>query len=121
MGANRSSLGFGGELDDFDPGAWSAPPPPRPKSAPEPAARRLAEAAGFKSREPAPTAPARPDRRRRTGRNVQFNVKARPQTIAAFCDIADAQGWGLGETLEKAVALLEERYGGARRDGDGAA
>lgn len=51
-----------------------------------------------------------PVRRRRTGRNAQFNLKARPETIAAFCAVADLQGWGLGETLEHAVALLEREY-----------
>jgi hypothetical protein len=50
-------------------------------------------------------------RRRRTGRNAQFNLKARPDTIQSFCDIADSQDWGLGETLEYAVALLEREYG----------
>lgn len=49
-------------------------------------------------------------RRRRTGRNAQFNLKAKPETIEAYCAIADAQGWGLGETLEKAVELLEQEY-----------
>ena len=51
-----------------------------------------------------------PVRRRRTGRNAQFNLKARPETIAAFCAVADQQGWGLGETLEYAVTLLEREY-----------
>ncbi len=118
--------GFGDELDSFDPADWASPPKPRPKPAPE-AARQLAEATGFRSREPgltegqgakrpAATKPApkpdqkpaaRPQRRRRTGRNAQFNIKARPETIEAFCAVADAHGWGLGETLEHAVALLE--------------
>jgi hypothetical protein len=31
-------------------------------------------------------------------------------TIAAFCAIADQQGWGLGETMEKAVELLEREH-----------
>jgi len=44
------------------------------------------------------------------GRNAQFNLKARPDTIQRFCDVADAQDWGLGETLEHAVALLEREY-----------
>jgi hypothetical protein len=52
-----------------------------------------------------------PLRRRRTGRNAQFNLKARPETIAAFCAVADARGWGLGETLEQAVALLQREHG----------
>ena len=71
-------------------------------------AAEAAAAAGFKSRE-APS-PKGEQRRRRTGRNVQFNIKARAETIEAFCAIADAQGWGLGETLEQAVALLEKAY-----------
>lgn len=123
MAANRPSLGFGGELDAFDPDAfgresWSAAHPKPRAPAPAETARSLAESVGFKSRESAPPAepasapPARADRRRRTGRNAQFNLKARPETIAAFCAVADRQGWGLGETLEKAVALLEERHGG---------
>ena len=55
----------------------------------------------------APAAPAAPPRRRRTGRNAQLNLKLRPDTIDAFYAIADAQGWGLGETMERAVALLQ--------------
>ena len=76
--------------------------------------REAAAAAGFRSREPQPeperAGEAPPLRRRRTGRNAQFNLKARPETIAAFCAVADLQGWGLGETLEQAVALLEREY-----------
>ncbi len=50
-----------------------------------------------------------------TGRNVQFNLKATAETIAGFCAIADAQGWVLGEALEKAVELLGEKYGAKAR------
>ena len=113
---DRADLGFSDALDDFDPAAWEPEPP---RAAPKPAERQeataRAEALGFRSRE-AGAGQGAPDpvpvRRRRTGRNQQFNLKARPDTIAAYCAIADAQGWGLGETLEHAVALLEERYGG---------
>jgi len=107
----RSDLGFGAALDDlatFDP---------VPKKAPDGAgAAQAAEATGFRSREPKPAPPARPKpakpvRRRRTGRNAQFNLKAKPETIDAFCAVADANDWGLGETLEYAVALLEQNYG----------
>ncbi len=51
----------------------------------------------------------KPLRRRRTGRNAQFNIKAKPETIEAYCRIADEHGWGLGETLEYAVELLEKQ------------
>ncbi len=125
----RADLGFADALDDFNPADWQ---PEKPKVANDPArkeaAGQAAKAAGFKSREPkADAAPAAKlaaaieapaaapagqgaVRRRRTGRNAQFNLKARPETIEAFCAIADRQGWGLGETLEKAVSLLEKEY-----------
>lgn len=125
MGRERADLGFGVE-DSFDPADWSlgTPAPTRPESG---TARAAAEATGFRSRESgagghtpvsqaptaapaAPPAPAKP-RRRRTGRNAQFNLKARPDTITQFCAVADAKGWGLGETLEHAVVLLEREYG----------
>lgn len=112
----RADLGFGDDaLAGFDPADW-APAPARAKPAPD-ATQKAARATGFHSREAAgqgatPAAPAAdtPPRRRRTGRNTQFNLKVRPDTIAAFTAIADAHGWGLGETLERAVELLEERY-----------
>jgi len=107
---SRPDLGFGaalGDLSDFAPKA---------KPATKVDTRKAAEDAGFKSREPKappaakkPQAP-KPQRRRRTGRNAQFNIKARPETIEAFCKVADAKGWGLGETLEQAVALLEKKF-----------
>ncbi|SDF45085.1 hypothetical protein [Limimaricola pyoseonensis] len=126
----RADLGFGDALDDFDPAEWApAPRAPRPRPAAE-ETRQAAEKLGFRSREaravptpaPAPAAPepaappqggagGRVQRRRRTGRNAQLNLKARPETIAAYTAIADAQGWGLGETLERAVELLERTYG----------
>ena len=124
----RADLGFADDDTGFNPADWDVgtPAPKRPESG---TARRAAEATGFRSREagtvqpvaaqPAPTsgaggAPpseAKPVRRRRTGRNAQFNLKARPDTIESFCAVADAQGWGLGETLEHAVTLLQREHG----------
>ena len=109
----RADIGFGDALDDFNPAEWAPEPRQRPRIAPE-EGRRLAEATGFHSREAVPAlqpvpqpAPQAPLRRRRTGRNAQLNLKCRPDTIEAFYAIADGQGWGLGETLEHAVALLQ--------------
>lgn len=111
MSNSRPDLGFGNELDQFDPATWNdrKPKEPVPQKA---VTRQAAEAVGFRSREPIPVGlpPAKVDRRRRTGRNAQFNLKARPETIEAFCQIADEQNWGLGETLEKAVLLLRREY-----------
>lgn len=112
----RADLGFVDALEDFDPAEWASKPAPKSVSKLENAGtRKAAAAAGFRSREPrSELAPERaveaPVRRRRTGRNTQFNVKARAETIDAFCAVADQQGWGLGETLEHAVALLEREY-----------
>lgn len=104
----RAPLGFGDELDNFDPTTWSNLKPATDKLKPA-ETKKAAEAAGFRSREPAkaeaPKAPA-VQRRRRTGRNAQFNIKTKQEVINAFVAIADAQGWGLGETFEFATDLL---------------
>lgn len=117
MGSNRIDLGFSDALDgldlsEFKPRQAPAPRPPSGETS------QAAEAAGFRSREPktpenviSGAGGVAPQRRRRTGRNAQFNLKARPETIAAYCALADRMDWGLGETLEKAVELLQERYG----------
>ena len=114
MSKERADLGFGDELDSFNPSEWAPKPEKTANDRPEPEQTRLAaDAAGFKSREPARALaePPKEQRRRRTGRNVQFNIKARQETIDAFCAVADAQDWGIGETLEHAVELLEAKYG----------
>lgn len=117
MGRDRADLGFGDALDDLDLSDFK----PRPAPAPRPQSgetSQAAKAAGFRSREP--KAAENPDggaggataqRRRRTGRNVQFNLKVRQETVEAYCALADRMGWGLGETLEKAVELLDDHYG----------
>lgn len=106
----RANLGFSDELDNFDADAWTKPKTDsRPRATERPPVVDAAHAAGFRSREPRLDTPKR-ERRRRTGRNAQFNIKARPETIEAFCEVADANGWGLGETLEQAVELLRNAY-----------
>lgn len=116
MDRTRADIGFADALDGFDPAEWGAGQGPRPRIAPE-ESRRAAEATGFRSREPgqgrAPDPAPEPPllRRRRTGRNAQLNLKVRPETITAFTALADRMGWGLGETLEEGLKLLEDRYG----------
>ena len=39
------------------------------------------------------------------------HIKADPDVIEEFYRIADAQGWVLGETLERAVKALENKIG----------
>lgn len=110
MTAERADLGFGAALDDLSDFPQSSAKGPGPKAEKD-ETERAAEAAGFKSREPKPGAPAPRQRRRRTGRNVQFNIKSRQETVDAFCSVADEKGWGLGETLEHAVDLLLREHG----------
>jgi hypothetical protein len=106
-GGNRAGV-FDDDLGDV-----------RPRPATEPGkVRQVAEAAGFRSREPShaaaatrhPAAPAaagkREPRRYRTGRNQQLNIKATPEAIESFYAVAERQGWVLGETFERAIAAL---------------
>jgi hypothetical protein len=107
MSNPRASLFADDDLDvsDFAPKAG-----PDTSAPGREAVKAVAEAARFRSREPAlpPPSPAkRPPRRYRTGRNVQFNVKASQDTVDAFYAISDREGWVLGETLEHALAALQ--------------
>jgi hypothetical protein len=81
--------------------------------------RGIAEASCFPSREakaspPVNVAPParRPPRIHRTGRTMQFNARAKPQTVEAIYAIADRQGWLVGETLEHALAALMRELAG---------
>src|SRR5262245_41747353 len=109
--SERASI-FGPETD-FDVGGFT-PQKPKPAAAAE-KVRQVSERASFRSREPEPSRQKREPRRYRTGRNVQVNIKADAEVIAAFYHIADTQEWVLGETLERAVeALKREIESGAR-------
>jgi hypothetical protein len=92
-----------------------------PKTGPDASAplpeqvKAVAEAARFRSREPGlPPAPVvkRVPRRHRTGRNVQFNMKASQEAVDTFYAISDQQRWVLGETLEHALAALQRELAG---------
>jgi hypothetical protein len=49
-----------------------------------------------------------PPRQRRTGRNVQLNIKATAEVVERFVALSDRRRWALGETLEYALAALEK-------------
>lgn len=106
MSGTRAKIGFGEALSDL--GGFE--PTRREKPAPEPQA---AAAAGFTRREPSPAPepadPPKAQRRRRTGRNAQINIKARPETLEQFYAAADAMGLGVGEAFEVAVELLQRK------------
>lgn len=100
--STRAKIGFGEALGDLSGFA----PLPRVKPAAPPAA--AAADAGFTSRE-VPTAPEKPQQRRhRTGRSAQINIKAKPETIAALNAWADAQGLSIAEAFEKLVENLKD-------------
>jgi hypothetical protein len=117
--AARASI-FGDQaVDQLDLSGF-APRPARKSTSPDRATvRRESEAAGFVSRQATSVSPAiaapeatggpkPPPRRRRTGRNIQLNLKVDRETADRLYRLADEHGWVLGETLEHALEALEK-------------
>ena len=105
---------FDGE-DDLDVSGFAPKADRESNPVPPDLVRGIAEASRVPSREakPAPSAPARrPPRIHRTGRTMQFNARAKPETIDALYAIADPKGWLIGETLEHALAALQAELAG---------
>ena len=106
------------QSDDLDVSGFAPKAVPKPAARPD-EVRAVSEAAQFQSREPprqsTPIATSKREARRyRTGRNVQLNIKARTEAIDAFYDIAERQGWVLGETFERAVNALQRELGSSQ-------
>jgi hypothetical protein len=108
------------DLSSFKPKAPATTKPDKK------ALRDVAEARGFSSREPVtPAVPTAPpvatepmlQRRYRTGRNRQINLKVTDDVLRRFYALADAQELILAEVLEHAVTALEEKI--ARGEGLG--
>lgn len=95
--------------DDFDVTGFTPKKPSRQEQPPPEAVRAVGENANFRSREATPaTKPAKKaDRRHRTGRNDQLNIKVRSKAKQLFYDISEAQGWVQGETFERALEALQ--------------
>jgi hypothetical protein len=91
------------DLSGFEP---TLPTKPKVEQA---VVRQVSEANNFPSRAPAqkPKPAPRQARRRRTGRNVQFNIKATPETIARFTALADQNKLVFGELLDRALDAFE--------------
>jgi hypothetical protein len=106
------------EGDDFDVSAFTPKKPTRPEHQPPPeAVRAVGENANFRSREAAPVikpAPRKVDRRHRTGRNEQLNIKVRGPAKQMLYDISEAQGWVQGETFERAMEALQRELAAKR-------
>ena len=104
MKSKRADLGFGavpGDLVEFVP---------RPRKS---LVIDATEAAGFRSRDVMSPQGPRRTRRRRTGRTPS-SISRQRRKKEAHCGIANDNGWGLGETLEMAVALLQREHGNDR-------
>jgi hypothetical protein len=96
----RASIFIEDDEADFDVTSFRPTPP---RDAPRPAdVAAVSDALGFQSREGAPR-----KRPLRTGRSVQFNLKASPETIELFRRISETQGWSLAVTLEQALNALD--------------
>ncbi len=50
-------------------------------------------------------------RRRRTGRNVQFNIRATQQVIDEFKTLSERMDWPDGLTLQNALGALKRELG----------
>ena len=116
MTGERAKL-FGGE-DDLDLSGFTPRPPARPEEV-----RGVAEGAGFRSRDPSAVQPQLPptnepgrreQRRYRTGRNVQLNLKVRQEDLDAFYKLADESGDVLGLVFADAVAALKRERAGQK-------
>jgi hypothetical protein len=97
--------------DDLDLSQFTAKK--APKAEPAEVVRQLAERVNFQSREPA-KAQRKPDRRRRTGRNVQLNLKVSGAARDLFYQVFDSyrakdDRVTQGEIFEWAVRALLDR------------
>jgi hypothetical protein len=111
MAKSRANIFEEGEGTELDLGGF-APKNAIDSKAPKPEqVREVAQAARFLSREPSlpkHDAPLKcPNRRYRTGRNVQFNIKALQETVDSFYAVTDKQKWVLGYTLQRAIEALQ--------------
>jgi hypothetical protein len=107
----RASIFEAAEPQELDVGSFAPKAAIDAKAPPAEQVRAVSQAAQFRSREataPKPEAQSkRVARQFRTGRNVQFNVKALRETVDAFYAVTEAQGWVLGYTLERALEALQ--------------
>ncbi|MGH9690240.1 MAG: hypothetical protein ACRD4C_03940 [Candidatus Acidiferrales bacterium] len=99
---------------DFDIGGFTPQKDSKADHVPPEAIREVSERSEFRSREPTgATKPKkglmREPRRHRTGRNVQLSLKVRQEASDLLYDLADSNGWVLGETFERAVEALKKQ------------
>ena len=97
---------------DFDVSAFKPKEAAKSDEPASEAVRAVSEAANFKSREPVQKHPKKADRRHRTGRNEQLNVKVDDKTFRLFYEIYDTfrerEGWVQGQVIERALKALQK-------------
>ena len=71
--------------------------------------KKVSESANFVSREAPKPMEKRQQRRHRTGRNIQFATKLSKETFDSVYTISDQQNWLIAETIENALAALQEK------------
>jgi hypothetical protein len=106
-------------VERIDPFASLSSPPvftPRPqreKPVADDTIDRIAEENHFPSRQAVrvPRLPKRKTRIYRTGRNRQFNMKAKPESVDRFYRMADERNVPLGALLDLALDALERANG----------
>jgi hypothetical protein len=107
----RANIFGEGEGEELDVGSFAPKASIDAKAPGAEQVRAVAQAAKFQSREPAAPKTEVPAKRAvrqyRTGRNVQFNVKVRQETVDAFYAVADSQSWVLGYTVQRAIEALQ--------------
>ena len=98
----RIGIGLEEEAQPLDVSDFT---PHRPTGAvPMDTVRDVAETEGFRNR-----GGIRRHWSRRTGRTAQLNVKLRPETRDEIYAIADANRWGVGETIERLLEVFHDR------------
>jgi len=112
MSKSRASIFEGGDAPEIDVTGFAPKEATDTKGPPAEQVRVVSRAAKFLSRESmAPKLEAqfnkRAARQFRTGRNVQFNVKALRETVDTFYALSEEQGWVLGYTLQRAIEALQ--------------
>ena len=114
MGKDRAPIFDDG--DDFDLSSFKPKAVPDTSAASPDQISAVAERANFPSRQPKPAAPVAPPatpvpkrvpRRHRTGRTAPLSARTTPATLDLLYAIADAQGWLVGQTIEKALDALQ--------------
>jgi hypothetical protein len=119
MSRERSSIFE--DADDLDVSGFTPKSAPQPDAMPPELVRAVAETSRFPSREAKASQPAGPaptkhvPRRHRTGRTQQFNCRTTQACFDGMYEIADQQGWLVGETLEHALAALRRELAGQGR------